>query len=230
MNISEENKKWVDEIWEKLDSKLKKVSERSKEKIPYTTVNGVHDNMVETDITWWTNGFWPGMMWLMYVCTNDECYRVAAENAEWLLDKAFEEYDGLHHDVGFMWHISSGVNYRLFGGAKSRLRTIYAANMLASRYNAEGKFIRSWNDDHNGWVIIDSMMNIPLLYWAAKEHNDDRYRYIAEHHADTVNELTGIQIQRACDNLCCDKTVITVHEQCLCCTAADVESDVLLIE
>ena len=186
MNITEENRKWVDGVWEKLDNKLRKVCVKSRDKIPYTTENGVHDNMVEKDITWWTNGFWPGMMWLMYEDTKNEEYKITAENAEKLLDGAFEIYDLLHHDVGFMWHLSSGVDYRLTGNKKSRLRTIYAANMLASRYNAAGKFIRSWNEDHNGWVIIDSMMNILLLYWAAKEHNDDRYRYIAENHADTV--------------------------------------------
>lgn len=184
--IVEENMDWINSTLEKLDKKLKVVSEKSKNKIPYTTVDGVHDNWAEKDITWWTNGFWPGMMWLMYVGTKDEHYKEVAERAEELLDAAFEDYDHLHHDVGFMWHISSGVNYRLFGGKKSRLRTIYAANMLASRYNAEGKFIRSWNDDCTGWVIIDSLMNIPLLYWASEEHNDPRYRYIAENHADTV--------------------------------------------
>ena len=184
--IIEENKDFINSTWDKLDKKLKLVSERSKNKIPYTTRDGVHNNMADEDITWWTNGFWAGLMWLMYVGTKDEHYKSVAERAEEMLDKAFEKYDTLHHDVGFMWYISSGVNYRLFGGEKSRLRTIYAANMLASRYNAAGKFIRSWNGDHVGWVIIDSMMNIPLLYWASKEHNDNRYKYIAENHADTV--------------------------------------------
>lgn len=184
--IIEENRDWINSTWEKLDNKLKVVSERSKNKIPYTTENGVHNDMAKKDIAWWTNGFWGGLMWLMYVGTKDEHYRAVAENAEEILDKAFEDYDNLHHDVGFMWHISSGVNYRLFGGKKSRLRTIYAANMLASRYNAEGKFIRSWNKDHTGWVIVDSLMNIPLLYWASDEHNDPRYKYIALNHADTV--------------------------------------------
>lgn len=185
-NIITQNRDFIDSTWAKLDGKLKMVRERSKDKIPYTTENGVHNDMAKEDITWWTNGFWPGLMWLMYVGTKDEGYRTVAERSEELLDKAFEKYDTLHHDVGFMWHISSGVNYRLFGGEKSRLRTIYAANMLASRYNPAGKYIRSWNDDCIGWVIIDSMMNIPLLYWASEEHKDNRYRYIAENHADTV--------------------------------------------
>ena len=184
--IIQQNKEWINNTWEKLDNKLRRVSVKSRDKIPYTTSNGEHDDMVKKDITWWTNGFWPGLMWLMYVDTKAECYRDTAIRAEELLDGAFEEYDTLHHDVGFMWHISSGVNYRLSGDKKSRLRAIYAANMLASRYNPEGKFIRSWNDDHVGWVIIDSMMNIPFLYWASKEHNDNRYKYMAMNHADTV--------------------------------------------
>ena len=73
-----------------------------------------------------------------------------------------------------------------FGSKKSRVRTSIAADMLASRYNARGEFIRSWNDDCIGWVIIDSMMNIPLLYWASDEYKDDRFKYIAMKHADKV--------------------------------------------
>lgn len=185
-NISEADKKWVDEIWAKIDNKLKTVAPLNKDKIPYTTVDGVYNDMAKEDITWWTNGFWPGMMWLMYVGTKNEMYKEVAENAEKMLDAAFEEYDHLHHDVGFMWHISSGINYRLFGGKKSRVRTSIAADMLASRYNASGKYIRAWNEDKVGWVIIDCMMNIPLLYWASEEYKDPRFKYIAVNHADTV--------------------------------------------
>lgn len=185
-NITDADKKWVDEIWSKIDSKLKVVAPLNKDKIPYTTVDGVYNDMAKEDITWWTNGFWSGMMWLMYVGTKNEMYKEVAENAEQMLDAAFEEYDHLHHDVGFMWHISSGVNYRLFGGKKSRVRTSIAADMLASRYNASGKYIRAWNEDKVGWVIIDCMMNIPLLYWASDEYKDPRFKYIAMNHADTV--------------------------------------------
>lgn len=185
--IIEDNKEWINKTWDKIDAKLKAVRERSKDKIPYTAIDGVHNNMAKDDVTWWTNGFWAGLMWLMYLDTKDEGYKAVAERAEELLDGAFEEYDKLHHDVGFMWHISSGVNYRVTGNKKSRLRALYAADILAGRYNPDAKFIRSWNgDDNKGWVIIDSMMNIPLLYWSSEEHDDPRYKYIAENHADTL--------------------------------------------
>jgi unsaturated chondroitin disaccharide hydrolase len=49
-----------------------------------------------------------------------------------------------------------------------------------------GRFIRAWNDDKTGWAIIDCLMNLPLLYWAARELDDPRYTFIAEAHADTV--------------------------------------------
>ncbi len=194
MELTKEDKRWVDGVWEKIDNKLKKTAPTQRGKIPYTTsakkfdgmTEGVYCDMRELDVTWWTNGFWPGLMWLMYIGTKNELYRSAAEDAEEILDEAFADYDRLHHDVGFMWHISSGVNYRLFGSHKSKVRTAVAADILASRYNCEGKYIRAWNEDKVGWVIIDCMMNINLLYWASEEFNDPRFKYMAMNHADTV--------------------------------------------
>lgn len=43
-----------------------------------------------------------------------------------------------------------------------------------------------WNDECIGWIIVDSMMNIPLLYWASETVGDPRFSFIARDHADTV--------------------------------------------
>lgn len=186
---------WVNEVWNKLDKKLEKVCVRSAEKIPYTTdENGVHDDMRQKDITWWTNGFWPGLLWLMYGATKKECYQKSAQTAQKNLRQAFEKYDGLHHDVGFMWHISSGTQYRLTADPTARLEAMYAANLLAGRYNADAGYIRAWNDhgdgtDNTGWAIIDCMMNIPLLYWASQETKDPRFASIAKKHADKTMQF-----------------------------------------
>ena len=51
---------------EGLDKKLIVTAKRGENKIPYTAVGGVHDNKAETDICWWTNGFWPAIMWQLY--------------------------------------------------------------------------------------------------------------------------------------------------------------------
>lgn len=184
-SLVKENEKWFDEIWEKLDKKLSLVAKKSYDKLPYTTVNGVHDNKTGKDVSWWTNGFWPGLMWIMYDGTKKDVYKDTAINAEHLLDDALKEYDGLHHDVGFMWHISSGMHYKLLGSKEARVRAIYAANVLAGRYNIDAKFITAWNGkEQQGWTIIDSMMNIPLLYWASRELDDQRFARIAKAQAD----------------------------------------------
>ena len=182
MNIIDE--KWINETWEKLDKKLSRVSVSAREKLPYTTVDGIFDDNKTTNVCSWTNGFWPGMMWLMYDGTKNEEYRKTAERAEELLDEALKNYEGLHHDVGFMWHLSSGANYRLTGNKDSFVRNMYAANILAGRYNLKGGYIRAWNNDYKGFAIIDCMMNIPLLYWASKETDDERFKSIAMSHAD----------------------------------------------
>ena len=72
-------KKYFEDIWQKTDNKMKKVAVRSYDKIPYTAINGVHDD--RPDIEWWTNGFWPGMMWIMYAQTKNERYMKTAINA-----------------------------------------------------------------------------------------------------------------------------------------------------
>lgn len=185
MKISTETKKWVDEVWSKIDSKMQKVAQRSYNKIPYTTdKNGVHDDRSDNP-TWWTNGFWGGLMWLLYIDTGNDVYKNTALNAEKIMDEGLKDFDKLHHDVGFMWHIMSGVNYRHTGDTNARLRNLYAASTLAARYDTLGKYIIAWNGEINRYAsIIDCMMNIPLLYWAANETGRDTYKAIAISHAD----------------------------------------------
>lgn len=184
------NQAWIDEVYEKIKNKLRVTAPKNKGKLPYTTVNGVYDNKMDKDSSWWTNGFWAGTMWLMYQATKDEVYKEAAEDSELLLDvPLYELIDGLHHDVGFMYFLSSGVNYRLTGNSRSKARTMLAANVLAGRYNIQGEFLRAWNGEKNtGKSIIDSMMNIPLLYFASREYNDPRFEMIARKHADRTIE------------------------------------------
>ncbi|MFC5470728.1 glycoside hydrolase family 88 protein [Cohnella suwonensis] len=185
--VKQYDKQWLDETWGKIEAKLSAECDRVGDRIPYIPVDGVYrEDKAETDIYWWTNGFWPGMLWQMYQATNEEKYKIAAEGVERKLDAALEGYDGLHHDVGFMWLHSAVANYRLTGNARSKSRGMHAANLLAGRYNPRGKFIRAWNDDCTGWIIIDCMMNIPILYWASRESNDPRFEFIARDHADTA--------------------------------------------
>lgn len=188
-NISKENKIFIEETYEKLKAKLDVVTVKSRDKIPYSVdANGEHDDfIVPENLIWmWTNGFWAGLNWLMYDYTKNEDYMLTAKKSEEYLSGMFDDLFKLYHDVGFLWHISAGANYRLTGDEKSLQREYLAAMSLASRYNVNGDFIRAWNDKHAaGYSIIDCMMNLPLLYFIdTKIATDNRFKYIAMRHAD----------------------------------------------
>ena len=187
--VIEQNREWIENTWEKVEKKLSRVAVKSRNKLPYTTIDGVHTDRSADSPEWWTNGFWGGMMWLMYQATGHEEYRRTAERCEELLDGVLMQYKKLDHDVGFMWHLTSGANYRITGNEASCNKNLFAAATLCSRYNVDGEYIRAWNargngDTREGMSIIDCLMNLAQLYWASEELGDDRFKKIAMRHMD----------------------------------------------
>ncbi|MBE5939053.1 MAG: glycosyl hydrolase family 88 [Lachnospiraceae bacterium] len=188
-NLSKDEVKWLEDIYEKVKKKVSAESDRIGEAIPYIAINGKYPEDHGTrEIEWWTNGFWAGLLWQMYHATGDEKYKVQARITEERLDRTFDEFEGLYHDVGFMWMHSAVADYRLTGDKKSFSRGHHAANLLAGRFNILGNYIRAWNGDMAGWMIIDCLMNLSILYWASEETKDPRFAAIAKRHADTALE------------------------------------------
>ena len=188
--IVEENKGWIEETFAKIDAKLSAVTLRSRDKL----VDGVGPDGLthkSTPARNWTSGFWGGMNVLMYEHTGNEDYLLTAKKSEELLDVALGDFEGLYHDVGFMWHILSGALYRLTGDQGSKNRNLFAASSLMSRFVLGGNFIRAWNSERpegavKNWTIIDCMMNLPILYWASDLIGDDRFKRVAMAHADNA--------------------------------------------
>lgn len=198
-----EETKWAREMAARITEKMRWVSEKNKEKIPYTTdENGDYDDRsdksrswnADDGLSWWTNGFWGGMMWLLYLYTKEERYAEIARISEDKMTECFQNFLGLHHDVGFMFQPTAVADYRITGRSQAKTTALHAAALLAGRFNPAGNYIRAWNDipgstdDTRGWAIIDCMFNISLLYWASEETKDPRFRHIAMMHADTVRK------------------------------------------
>ena len=202
VQLESPEKEWLDQVYEKIETKMQWVSEKSKDKIPYLTINGTHDDRgdlskewrIDDGLNWWTNGFWGGILWMLYQASGKERYAEIARISEEKMDACFDGYYGLHHDVGFMWRPTAAADYDLTHNKESRKRALHAANLLAGRFNTVGQYIRAWNDisgsndDTRGWAIIDCMLNLSLLYWASEETGDPRFRHIAMLHADTAQK------------------------------------------
>jgi unsaturated chondroitin disaccharide hydrolase len=138
----------------------------------------------------WTSGFWPGILWYAYEASNNASLK---ERAEFYTDgqKIVMEYPVKNHDLGFMLYCSYGNGYRLTNNPEYKTLLLKAADSLATLYNPTVGTILSWpamvekkNWPHN--TIIDNMMNLELLFWAAKNGGNQSLYDMAVKHAETT--------------------------------------------
>lgn len=143
----------------------------------------------------WTTSFFTGMAILAWQDTKDDSFLTDLEN----LFPLYQAKVGAHrtdtmHDIGFLYSLYSVALHKLTGDERHRALAIRAAETLAARFIPEGNYIRAWgrmdepDTDYAGLAIIDCMMNLPLLYWAAGEAEDRRFRDVAIRHSDVTLE------------------------------------------
>lgn len=133
----------------------------------------------------WTSGFFPGLLWLEYQKTNDPAWRTKAES--WTAGLESQKNNTGTHDVGFIMFSSFGNGYRLTNNQSYKTILLTAAGSLATRYSPVVKAIKSWNAGATDYqVIIDNMMNLELLFWAAKNGGQAVWYDIAVNHAVTT--------------------------------------------
>lgn len=138
----------------------------------------------------WTTGFWTGQLWMAYEATQDTRLKKAAEiQAADFYHRILTKHDVNHHDMGFLYSLSCVAAWRLTGNRMAREAALAAAENLAGRFQEKGGFIQAWGDigDPKQYrLIIDCLLNVPLLFWAAEESGQKRYAEIAHTHIDTA--------------------------------------------
>lgn len=137
----------------------------------------------------WIEGFYTGMIWLSYEYTGDDVFKkTALEHVEDYRERLAVKRHLDHHDIGFLYLPSSFAAWVVTGDEQARKLTLDAADHLMTRWREEGQYIQAWGpkgDPKNGGrIIIDCMMNIPLLYWATEQTGDEKYRRAALLHAE----------------------------------------------
>lgn len=139
-----------------------------------------------TDFNGWTAGFYPGVLWQLYRLTLDTKWSTAAERAQQGIRR--RENDTTTHDLGFVIMSSFGLGLNSgFGRENGWEDTIVqAAHTLCTRFVRNAGIIRSWNwgDPEEVTVIIDNMMNLDLLFTAAKISGNQTFVDIALSHSD----------------------------------------------
>ncbi len=135
----------------------------------------------------WCEGFLPGMMWVFEKrsAPNSEDHKYWLENAI-KYSKVLEprKLDREVHDLGFVF---LSTYYRWYQRTKQpELRDVMieAGRTLALRFQENGRYLRSFVGDDS--LFIDIMMNVGIIFYAARETGDRRLREIAIRHSLTT--------------------------------------------
>ncbi len=137
--------------------------------------------------THWCDGFLPGLMWIFH--------RRAAESGaaqSFWMEKAIEytrpleprQFDRDVHDLGFIFLSSYYRWYQVSKDPKLNDVLVQAGRTLSQRFVEKGQYLRSFVSEES--LFIDIMMNVGLVFYAARETGDRRLRDIAVRHALTT--------------------------------------------
>jgi unsaturated chondroitin disaccharide hydrolase len=177
--------KWIDENLQEAGKQYKFLMAKVPEGVmPRSFTN---DTLRTCTSDNWVAGFYPGTLLYLYENTKDNAFYNEALHKIKLMDK--EQHNTGTHDLGFMMYCSYGNLNRITPDNQYKQILINSARSLATRFNPKVGCIRSWgkSDDTTSFrVIIDNMMNLELLMWAAKTTGDKTLSDIAVTHANTT--------------------------------------------
>lgn len=136
----------------------------------------------------WCEGFLGGQLWLISQFAVDPVeqawFRVQAERYSRLVEE--RKHDRTVHDLGFVFLPTWKRWYDLTGDLSRREVVIQAGRTLAMRFMEKGRYLHSFLGPQS--LFIDIMMNVPVIFYAARESKDSQLADVARAHCQTTRE------------------------------------------
>lgn len=153
--------------------------------------------------------YYTAMAILAYRTTKDEKYLTAAVKFYHAYYKKVTENPlETTQEYGFMYYLYGVQLYNLTGDEKWKKLALLAADALAKRFIPNAGYIKAWGhinsatpgyvgreidllpffNENRGVFTADSMVNLPILFWASEVTKHPFYRRIAEAHIERVRK------------------------------------------
>ena len=184
--IYESDKELFESAFRFAQKQVKRLIETYPDFYPMYTVSGAWKHAGPA-WTHWCDGFLPGMMWLFVRHLGS-----ADAESEYWTEQAIRYSKPLEprkndrdvHDLGFIFFSTYYRWYRMTRDPAIREVVIQAGRTLAKRFNENGQYLRSFVAEDS--IFIDIMMNVGIIFYAARETNDKRLRDVAVRHCITT--------------------------------------------
>lgn len=180
------DRSWLDDEITFVIDKIKANTRTFYDSVPWA----VSKNLVyeATPNAYWTSSFWIGMLFLAKELTNDDTFdEILSVQMKSFHDRLENKVELETHDIGFLYTLSAMADFKINQTDASKELAVRAADELMTRYSEKAGIIQAWGNladmKESGRMIIDCLMNLPLLYFASQMTGDDKYRIAATRHA-----------------------------------------------
>ena len=141
--------------------------------------------------THWCDGFLPGMLWIVF---SRELHRNQPD-ARWWREQAMRyskpleprKYDRDVHDLGFIFMSTYWRWFQLTQDISLKSVLVDAGKTMSLRFHEKGRYLRSFVSEDS--LFIDIMMNVGIIFYAARELKDDKLYDIAMEHSLTSRRV-----------------------------------------
>jgi unsaturated chondroitin disaccharide hydrolase len=187
--VLETDRQLFEDAFQFARQQVRKLIENQPDFYPMYTAEGrwKHEGQVWTS---WCDGFLPGMMWIFHkrnVASGSADKYWLEQAIRYTTPLAPRQHDRDVHDLGFIFMSTYYRWHRLTQDPKLKDALIAAGKTEALRFKENGQYLRSFVGENS--LFIDIMMNVGLIFYAARETGDRRLRDIALRHCLTTRRV-----------------------------------------
>ena len=170
----------VDRAWRTAEEKVPAYVRRAPDTFPVHTVDGRW--VVEAEPwTNWCEGFLGGQLWILAARTGRADLRALAEHYSAPIEE--RKHDRDVHDLGFLFWPTWWRWYQATGDPARDDVVVQAGRTMASRFDENGRYLSSFLGP--GSLLVDVMMNVGVVFHAARRTGDPDLARIAHEHCLT---------------------------------------------
>ena len=173
-------------VSEAIDFCLTKTAQNAESLQSFPELTGPDGKWICEENGGWVGGHWTGLLWLAYAHTGQSTFERAARI--WTDRLAPRQFDTTTHDLGFLFELSHLLAAKFTGDESFYSPALQASRTLIRRFNPRGGYFQAWGPlegtfEQRGRAIIDTMMNLDMLFWASKTSGEPQFADMAVAHA-----------------------------------------------